>query len=702
MITLDRRQHLDLQALSLVLIIANWQFLHWPLLGIITSLLFFALNSKKLGDLLFEQISSSFRNVLGLLTILLYLSIIYTLFYQIWQINSVTFLSSLISIPLIIEFWSWRLNKQHYFFTSLDILSIRLANIKNLIIPITFFITEILTLILLVRRASTDIIRSPWELLGYKFWTLLIISSILLVIYIFQNKKLRASLFMTSVHFFVLSSIAWLVYPLGFGYDPFLHQAAMNVIQDTGTIQPRLFLYLGQYAWTFFLSSSWQISIASINKLILPIAFSILWPHSLYYGLRKGFRWSNKISLLVTLLSLFIGFNFAIMTTPQNLAFLLVAIFIFLLPIIKKHKHCLYFGWIIGLGTLTIHPLGGIPILYMTLLMSIRYWKINKKYKKYISAVTIFLSSISIPSALIVYQKLSGQVWSQIFTWYPWPLVDWHWSKLIYSYNFPLDLLHNIWNNQAFIFSFVVLIGWIIIVRKHKYLFFDKHWMFLALLLSNYLLARLFISFSEQIDYEQNSYLIRIIYLVGLSALPIFLTTWYFWWHDFVEKRKNLSHKAWLIVIIVLIITTSTYFSYPTYDRHTNSKSFNITKTDLETVQIIEQLAADQPYIVLANQMVGAAAINTHGFAHYYNDNFYYSMPLGSANIYQNYINMIETQASAEEAIAAMEKAGVEKLYFVVNHYWHSAKQAISQAKETADDYFVVDQDKNYVFVYNL
>jgi len=161
MITLNRTQHISLQALSLALLIINWQFLHWPILGIIVSLLFFTLNSKKLGDILFIHISGNFRNVLGWLTILLYFSIIYTLFYHVWQINAITFLFALISVPLIIEFWSWRLNKQHYFFTTLDIPSIRLANIKNIILPTLFLITELLTIILLTRRSSVEIIRSP-------------------------------------------------------------------------------------------------------------------------------------------------------------------------------------------------------------------------------------------------------------------------------------------------------------------------------------------------------------------------------------------------------------------------------------------------------------------------------------------------------------------------------------------------------------
>ena len=147
-------------------------------------------------------------------------------------------------------------------------------------------------------------------------------------------------------------------------------------------------------------------------------------------------------------------------------------------------------------------------------------------------------------------------------------------------------------------------------------------------------------------------------------------------------------------------MATSTYFSYPIYDKHKNSQSFNVTLSDLKTVEFIENDSSGEPYIVLANQMVGVAGINRFGFAHYYNNNFYYSMPLGATNIYQNYLAMIETKASKEEAMAAMEKAGVNKLYFVVNNYWHSAKQAIGQAETSADEKILIDNGVNTIFVY--
>ncbi len=699
MLSLHRKQHLALQIILLGTIIGNWYFLHWSLLGIISGCFYLSYNSKKIADLLFTNITTNFKNILGLLTILVYLSLTYSLSYHSYQINALTFLFSLISIPSIVELVSWRKNTQHYFFSSLDLTKINLLSVKNIILPLILLGTETLLFILLFRRASENIIRSPWELLDEKFWFLFIILTLGLLIYLIRNKYINRSLFFISLYFFFVSSLAWTLYKLGFGYDAFLHQASMEIIQKTGTIQPHMFFYLGQYAWTLWLQNIWQIDLQLLNSLLMPLAFSIFWPHSLYYGLKYGFRWSSRQSLISICLSLFIGFNFAIMTTPQNLAFLLMAIFIFLLPIIKKSNHNLSLTLIFGLSVCTIHPLGGIPIVYFSLIYLSQNLPIKNVLKKILLFLIYLASAVSLPLLLILYQKLAGQAWQQIFTWQPWPLIKLPKIVFYQSYNFPLDFIHNIGQNRAWIIIALTIVAWLLILKKHKYLFFQKHLVLLCLLVSNYLLARIFISFDNQIEYEQNAYLLRIIYLITLTILPIFLSTWYFWWEKYLADKKFTIQKFWLIAFTMVLISSSFYFSYPLYDRHSNSKSFNITKDDLETVNLIEQASQEKPYIVLANQMLGAAAIKNFGFKAYYNNNFYYSMPLGNDNIYRNFINMIEKQASREEAMLAMDKAGVNKLYFIVNDYWHSAKTSLAQAKVSADDYFVIGQ--NHVFIYN-
>ena len=255
--------------------------------------------------------------------------------------------------------------------------------------------------------------------------------------------------------------------------------------------------------------------------------------------------------------------------------------------------------------------------------------------------------------------------------------------------------------NKSWFIILLILFGFLYIVKYKKVTLFKNHFLFITILLINLLITKIFISFNMQINYEKNIYSDRIIFMLIIILLPILLSTFYFWFNKIIKKKKNYKEKIFFTILTTIIITTSIYFSYPVYNKYKNSKSFNVTTTDIKTVQLIEKDSNQEPYIVLSNQMIGAAAIKEYGFSHYYNDNFYYSMPLGTDNIYQNYLNMIEINATKEEAVKAMNNAEVDKLYFVVNNYWHSAKTALKQAYKTSDGNIIVDNGVNTIFIYN-
>ena len=699
MITFSRQQNIIIQLIIVLILLANTYWLHSPVVGIIFAPVYLWLNSKKLADISYPKIHRGLKNALGLILITTYISLGYTLAYHLYQVDIWVFFFLLISIPLIIEILSYRLHNRHSYFTSLDLSKLQFSNIRNLILPIAVFLIDIVLFIALFKKGSPDLIRSPWEILNYKFWALFTLSNILLVTSIL-HKKSNKNIMLISWHFFLMSTIAIIIYKLGYGYDSFIHQTALNIINDTGTIQPRLLLYIGQYGISIFFHNIFQIGLGTANKLLLPLFFSLIWPSGVFYGLRYGFKWSFKASYLSTLWSTFVGIGFAIMTTPQSFSYLLVAFVIFILPEINRKKISLYFLWSVAVMTMAIHPLSGVPLLSLSAILSTLRIKKKRWIKNVVLTLVLVLSSVVLPLMFAAYQKLSGFAWSQIFSFQLWPLFDvpsltWH-----NTYNFPLDMLHNIGSNMIWLYLLTILLGLLFIFKEHKFIFFRRHLLFAGILLINYLLAKMFLSFNLQIDYQKFDYINRIIYLIALTILPIFLTSFYFIFKDTIKKDKNIFQKIWVVVVTVVILSTSIYFAYPTYDRHSNSKSINVTKSDIATVNQIDQHAGDKPYIVLSNQMVGVAAISEFGFANYYNNNFYYSMPLGVDNIYQKYLNMIEQKASREEALDAMDKAGVDLLYFVVNNYWHSAKQAINQASQTADEKILIDKGISTIFIY--
>lgn len=698
MISFSPRQHISAQIILILVILGNFYWLNSVIAGVLFGFIYLWLNSKKIADIYYSQNQSGLKNVLGLILLMSYISIIYTLAYHIYQINNWIFLFTLVSIPIIVETLSYHTSSQHYFFQNLHLDFIKPSKIRKTFLPALVFFLDVLLMLWLSKKASLGIIRSPWELVDYKFWILFTISNLALIVSLIDKKSYR-NIVLISWHFLLLSSVAIITYPLGFGYDSFIHKAVLENIISTGTIEPRLFLYIGQYGLSIFSHQLFSLDIATANKILLPFLFSILWPPTIFYGLKYGFKWSYRNSYLATLWSVFLGFSFAIMTTPQSLAYLLAAVFVFVLPEINRRQISIYFALTISLMTMTIHPLVALPLFFFTLLLFI--WRFNKNSLKVkiIKPIIYILASICLPFFFALYQKINGFKWSEIFDFKIWPLLNWPSPQIINSYSFPLDMLYNIHYNSLWIFALLILISIFFVFRENKFFFFKRLLYFSIILLINYFISKIFLSFNLQINYQKEDYINRIAYLLYIFLIPVFVSAVYFIMQAY-NKNKKLYEKIILSLVSLFILTFGFYFSYPVYDKHGNSKSFNVTATDLKSVEMIEEDAQNQDYIVLANQMLGVAAINNYGFAHYYNENFFYSMPLGINNIYQNYLNMIEKNASREEAITAMDKAGVNRLYFIVNNYWHSAKQAIAQAEQTADKKILVDNGVNTIFVY--
>jgi hypothetical protein len=209
-----------------------------------------------------------------------------------------------------------------------------------------------------------------------------------------------------------------------------------------------------------------------------------------------------------------------------------------------------------------------------------------------------------------------------------------------------------------------------------------------------------FISFDFLIDYERANYTYRILMMAALFSAPALAIVLM----KLKERSNHIArpYSAALVALLALAFVANVYGAYPRHDAHAISRNFNLSQADLDAVTRIEADANGEPYIVLANQMVSAAALKTYGFRTYYRDNttFYYPIPT-SEPLYQFYLDMVEVSPRQETALAAMDFAGVDRLYLVVNDYWSGAEVIREQAKTTADRWFAVGLQKNlFVFVF--
>ena len=94
------------------------------------------------------------------------------------------------------------------------------------------------------------------------------------------------------------------------------------------------------------------------------------------------------------------------------------------------------------------------------------------------------------------------------------------------------------------------------------------------------------------------------------------------------------------------------------------------------------------------------AGLQEFGFKKYYNDIFYYAIPT-SGPLYQYYSDLVHDEISKEKIIEAMDFAGVNQAYFVINNYWYGFDKIIEKSKELADSYEVISDEKIYIFKFS-
>ncbi|MBI2476865.1 hypothetical protein HYV72_01700 [Candidatus Uhrbacteria bacterium] len=212
--------------------------------------------------------------------------------------------------------------------------------------------------------------RSPWLVVSPVI--LLAIAACTLWLTIIARKgATRLSIVATIATFFAVVSIAWSVYPLGYGFDPFLHQATLDHIAQFGTIAPKPLYYIGQYAIELALLVPLKISAAAIDPFVLPVLAALLLPvlaaTSVWHITKRAIP--TCVAALATLLLPLSPF---INTTPQGLAFLwsLAVMFLALPELITGARwtpHTLL--GIVACATLFIHPLAGLPAVVFWLLV---------------------------------------------------------------------------------------------------------------------------------------------------------------------------------------------------------------------------------------------------------------------------------------------------------------------------------------------
>ncbi len=561
-------------------------------------------------------------------------------------------------------------------------------------------------LIILIKSATTVSIISPWQAVPwYFFLTYTLATAILIFTFYFLRFTFYVlPLALIALHFLLTISVALVIYTIGFGFDPFIHQATEKLIAAQGSVDPKPFYYLGQYALIVILHKLTFIPIIWLDKLLVPVLTAIFLPYALFRAV-KSLGADTRVALLSILFTLIFPFSAFIVTTPQNLANIFLLLII-LLNITQSNLYLLRFAAILALATAAIHPLSGIPaILFVIFLYIGKHVKKKTFFTVYYSLITA-ITALALPVLLYINNKINPVINASATSdaasaWQLPSTLGWFSG----TENFFLNLIYLYGFNIGIIITLFIISGIIIKIRANngtiKQLNNGTIYFLMSLsLFVSYFITK-FISFSYLISYEQSAFPNRILIIAVYFALPLVLLALAKSISAILKQNKIISCS--LFLFFVLLITVSLYISYPRFDNYYNSRGYSISQSDINAARWVDKNSRGKDYVVLANQQISAAALQEFGFKKYFkieNDEiFYYPIPTGG-RFYQYYLDMVYKKADKKTALEAAKLAGVNTVYFILNDYWWAFDKIMAEAKIEADQIKNIDNGRIYVFKY--
>lgn len=544
--------------------------------------------------------------------------------------------------------------------------------------------------LILFRSSNSSALISPWLAVPTILFWIYATATAWLFFVLKRGLQVKLKLNLLRVHYFLALSVAIIVYKIGYGFDPFIHQATMELIDKNGYVDPKPLYYLGQYSLVVILHKLSGLSIYLLNKILVPVLAALFLPGAVYTFIKDKGEPKRAMFLILALLAL--PLNLFILSTPQNLTYLWLLLLIFY----SLSKHLGYLPLILSLAVLSIHPLSGLPAMFFVIWTELLKRKESLKAIWYkIANIVLWLgAALSLPLSFTI---VTGQSWHDLSLSF---------TSLISAFNFShtstnlsnavLNFPYLINNNWLFIFVAFVVAGFIIWFKQNKnqaYLFIK----IISALVVGFLLSAS-LSFTFLIDYERDNYISRLPILMGLFVLPAIVLCLDYLITKIWRNSKTVVNSA--VIIITILITVSLYLSYPRLDAYINSRGYSVSQSDLMAVRSIEQ-QSNKPYIVLANQQTSVASLKELGFDHYFKVGpeqiFFYPIPTGG-KLYQYYLDMVNNTPSRSTMKKAMDLVNVKESYFVVSKYWWLSNRIIAEAKINADTYWEINGGEIYVF----
>ncbi len=564
---------------------------------------------------------------------------------------------------------------------------------------------------ILAAAATGAAIRSPWDVVPRMFFIVFCTTATLAFAAAFGKLAPRLALAPIAGLLVLATGVAAAVYKVGFGFDPFIHQATEKMIFAAGSVDPKPLYYIGQYGAVTVTARLLGGHVVAIDQALVPLALALVVPCA-YWSMRKAFGWSAAAAAASTATLLLLPLSSFAATTPQGFADALFLMTAFLaLPAVANGGFPRRGILLLALAVAAIHPLAGVPLLmFVMMLFALTTYERARGAKgvgrRLVLVQLALLGAVALPAVFVLNSVLSGanvtvdtgtiRSASAVLEELHVPQVATRQFSAAYDFTYSWKAI------RSFAILAAAVAGIWLFQRRAKgglaYL------VGAFMLLSNFILLKSVIRFPFLIAYERSNYADRIFELTLFLMLPV--AAYAFGSALSRVRRAYPALKVGVILLVAATATASLYLAYPRRDRYESSRGWSTSASDVDAVRLVDKDAGGSTFVALANQSTSAAAVKEFGFKRYFASRdpkhpgpvFYYPIPTGD-RLYQLYLDMNASRGSRGDALKAMDLAGVDTAYFAVSFYWWDAQRIVVSAKRQADKWWSVD-DKVWVFKY--
>jgi hypothetical protein len=534
----------------------------------------------------------------------------------------------------------------------------------------------IMAAVILSSAATTAPLRSPWSVVSGAFFAIFTLLSCFAVATSRADRRRQETMWLVASIVALQGLVALLVYPLGFGFDHFLHAASERLIATSGTLSPPPLFYSGHYGLVVLLGDLFPVAISMIDRMIVPLlAAGLLVPLA-----HKTFQTNRSLLVFLIVPSLPIA-----VSTPQALGFVFALACILLLTQ-RRFGDAL----LLAFAATFAQPLAGIPIITATCASYL--WERHKQIPSWIiSALGIAAIPTSFAVASMILPQLSlgaswnpGRIGVLLSSWWA-PLTAYRVGDFSHA-----DALSIAAPWFVVLWIVLAIIGYADAQRRNNRTNSLLLPPMLIPLLASFLVATT-ITIPSQLPQEQLDFARRLLQLSALGALPFAAAG--------LEAvfRRSRPHRTWLVVVVLVgVLSTATLtLAYPRDDIQSRSGLWSVSENDISAVRSIVDDAGAKPFVVLANQMLGAAAVQEFGFAPNHlladgNEVMSFPLPAGGpiAQQFWTYVNQPLTPCDQEHHGTplcfsrapiddAMRLVGASRTYVVLHDYWRSYPELV-------------------------